>query len=138
MVLSASLEIVLFNCICLQCLVFVSLHQVRVDKHLNCYAFVCFLFVFGTSIISLRFWSVVIILIFLLRQIRDLRKNLKNASASVGDGVARSFLKTLVYLFGSYKEGLTVTKVSFDVHMCMLGFYILVYVFVCMAICLYY
>ncbi|XP_072014582.1 DENN domain-containing protein 1A-like isoform X2 [Amphiura filiformis] len=44
--------------------------------------------------------------------IRELKKNLKNSSACVGDGVARSFLKTLVYLFGSYKEGMTVTKMD--------------------------
>ncbi|XP_072176652.1 uncharacterized protein [Diadema setosum] len=38
--------------------------------------------------------------------VTQLKHNLKNSSQVSGDGVARSFLKTIVYLLGSYKDAL--------------------------------
>ncbi|XP_041481127.1 DENN domain-containing protein 1B-like isoform X3 [Lytechinus variegatus] len=48
--------------------------------------------------------------------VTQLKHNLKNSSQVSGDGVARSFLKTLVYLLGSYREALTLEngEIVFD------------------------
>ncbi|XP_033643071.1 DENN domain-containing protein 1B-like isoform X2 [Asterias rubens] len=49
--------------------------------------------------------------------VSELKKNLKNENLFYGDGVARSFLKTLVYLLGGYREAVRIktgTEIGFD------------------------
>lgn len=48
--------------------------------------------------------------------VTQLKHNLKNSSQVSGDGVARAFLKTLVYLLGTYREALTLEngEIVFD------------------------
>ncbi|KAH0821165.1 hypothetical protein GEV33_001626 [Tenebrio molitor] len=50
-------------------------------------------------------------------QITSLKRQLKNKSALLGDGVSRAFLRALVQLIGGYRDGLRIQeaqKITFD------------------------